>query len=192
MQAPSHGGPSDREQELERKVESLERQLERALAEMEGLRKQLEEALRANKRSAAPFSKGDPKPNPKPPGRKPGAAYGQRATRPIPSQVDEQIHVPLPRRCPHCQGPIIHQSPASQYQEDIVRMTIVRRFDVEVGTCTCCGRQAQGRHSLQTSDSLRVGEVQIGPEALSLAAVLNKELGLSHERTRRVLELAMD
>jgi len=189
MQAPSHGGPSDREQELERKVESLERQLERALAEMEGLRKQLEEALRANKRSAAPFSKGDPKPNPKPPGRKPGAAYGQRATRPIPSQVDEQIHVPLPRRCPHCQGPIIHQSPASQYQEDIVRMTIVRRFDVEVGTCTCCGRQAQGRHSLQTSDSLRVGEVQIGPEALSLAAVLNKELGLSHERTRRVLEL---
>jgi hypothetical protein len=68
-------------------------------------------------------------------------------------------------------------------------MTIVRRFDVEVGTCACCGRPAQGRHGLQTSDSLRVGEVQIGPEALSLAAVLNKELGLSHERTARVLEL---
>jgi hypothetical protein len=30
---------------------------------------------------------------------------------------------------------------------------------------------------------------QIGPEALSLAVVLNKELGLSHERTARVLEL---
>ena len=170
-------------EELERKVESLERQLEQALAEMERLRKQLEEALRANKRSAAPFSKGDPKPDPKPPGRKPGAAYGQRATRPIPSQVDEQIPVPLPPRCPHCQGPILLQRTASQYQEDIVRMTIVRRFDVEVGTCACCGRQAQGRHSLQTSDSLRVGEVQIGPEALSMAAVLNKELGLSHERT---------
>jgi hypothetical protein len=68
-------------------------------------------------------------------------------------------------------------------------MTIVRRFDVEVGTCACCGRQAQGRHDLQTSDSLRVGEVQIGPEALSMAAVLNKELGLSHERAARVLEL---
>jgi transposase len=68
-------------------------------------------------------------------------------------------------------------------------MTIIRRFDVEVGTCACCGRQAQGRHPLQTSDSLRVGEVQIGPEALSMAAVLNKELGLSHERTARVLEL---
>ena len=75
-------------------------------------------------------------------------------------------------------------------------MTIIRRFEVEVGTCACCGRQAQGRHPLQTSDSLRVGDVQIGPETLSLAVVLNKlavalnkELGLSHERTARVLEL---
>ena len=50
-------------------------------------------------------------------------------------------------------------------------MTIIRRFDVEVGTCACCGRQVQGRHPLQTSDSLRVGEVQVGPEALSMAAV---------------------
>jgi len=68
-------------------------------------------------------------------------------------------------------------------------MTIVRRFDVEVGTCACCGRQAQGRHPLQTSDSLRVGEVQVGPQALSMAAVLNKEFGLSHQRAARVLEL---
>jgi transposase len=189
MQAPNRGGSPDREKELERRIESLEKQLERALAEIERLRKQLEEALRANKRSAAPFSKGDPKPDPKPPGRKPGAAYGQRATRPVPSRVDEQIHVPLPPRCPRCQGPIIRKSTEPQYQEDIVRMTIVRRFDVEVGTCACCGRPVQGRHPLQTSDALRVGEVQVGPEALSMAAVLNKELGLSHERTARVLEL---
>jgi transposase len=179
MQAPHRGGSSDREKELERRVESLEKQLERALAENERLRKQLEEALRANKRSAAPFSKGEPKTNPKPPGRKPGAAYGQRATRPV----------PLPPRCPHCHGPVILQNTQPQYQEDILRMTIIRRFDVEVGTCACCGRQAQGRHPLQTSDSLRVGEVQVGPEAVSMAAVLNKELGLSHGRTARVLEL---
>jgi hypothetical protein len=189
MQAPNRGGSSDREKELERKVESLEQQLGRALEENERLRKQLEEALRANKRSAAPFSKGDPQPNPKPPGRKPGAAYGQRTTRPVPSRVDEQIPVPLPPRCQHCQGPVIRKDTQPQYQEDIVRITVIRRFDVEVGICACCGRQAQGRHRLQTSDSLRVGEVQIGPEALSMAAVLNKELGLSYERTARVLEL---
>ena len=57
MQARNRDGPSEREKELERRIESLEKQLERALAENERLRKQLEEALRANKRSAAPFSK---------------------------------------------------------------------------------------------------------------------------------------
>jgi transposase len=188
MQAPRHVNSSDRE-ELKRKIASLEKQLARALAENDRLRKQLEEALRANKRSAAPFSKGEPKNHPKPPGRKPGAAYGQRATRPVPSRVDEQIPVPLPPHCPHCHGPVILNETRPQYQEDILRMTIIRRFDVEVGTCACCGRQAQGRHPLQTSDSLRVGEVQVGPEAVSMAAVLNKELGLSHERTARVLQL---
>ena len=45
MQAPNRDGSSDREKELERRVESLEKQLERSLAENECLRKQLEEAL---------------------------------------------------------------------------------------------------------------------------------------------------
>jgi len=167
MQAPKCSGSSDREkEELAQRVESLERQLERALAENERLRQQLEEALRANKRSAAPFSKGEPQSNPKPPGGKPGAAYGQRATRPVPGRVDQQIPVALPPRCPHCHGPVIPQDTQPQYQEDIVRMTIIRRFDVAVGTCACCGWQAQGRHPLQTSDSLRVGEVQVGPGSL--------------------------
>ncbi len=188
MQAPG-GGSSQREKELERKFESLERQLERALAENERLRKQLEEALRAGKRAAAPFSKGDPKPDPKPPGRKPGDAYGKQTTRPVPNRVDEQIRVALPARCPHCQGPVILRDTKPQSQEDIVRVTVVRRFDVEVGACAGCGRPMQGRHPLQSSDSLNVGEVQIGPEALSLAALLNKQMGLSHERTARVLEL---
>ena len=189
MQAPNDRDSSDREQELERRIQSLEKQLERALADIECLRKQLEEALRSQKRSAAPFSRGEPKRNPKTPGRKPGAAYGKQVTRPIPRQVDEQIQVPLPRRCPHCQGPVILQRTQPQYQQDIVRRTVIRRFDVAVGVCACCQRQVQGRHRLQTSDALRVGEVQVGPEALSMGAVLNKEWGLSHERTARVLEL---
>jgi transposase len=47
----------------------------------------------------------------------------------------------------------------------------------------------QGRHPLQTSDALGAAQVQLGPEALSLAAHLNKEMGISHERVARVLEL---
>jgi len=79
--------------------QELRERIEKVLAENERLRKELEEALRSLKRQTAPFSKGEPKPNPKPPGRKPGAEYGQRASRPIPARVDEQIPVP-----PSCGG----------------------------------------------------------------------------------------
>jgi len=121
MQALGGGGSSQRVKELERKVESLERQLERALAQVERLRRQLEEALPASQRAAAPFSKGTPQPDPKPPGRKPGAACGKPATRPIPSRVDEQIRVVLREHCPHCQGSVILRGAKPQYQEDILR-----------------------------------------------------------------------
>ena len=74
-----------------------------------------------------------------------------------------------------------------QFQEDIVRRTVVRRFDIAVGCCRECGRRVQGRHPLQTSDAVGVGAVQIGPEALALAAILNKQMGLSLGHTRQAL-----
>jgi len=40
---------------------------------------------------------------------------------------------------------------------------------------------------LQTSDAVGVGGVQLGPEALTLAAILNKQMGLSLGHTRQVL-----
>jgi transposase len=196
MSASKDNRLTERERDLEQKVESLEkenasleRRLDRALAEIERLRKELEEALRSLKRQAAPFSKGDPKRNPKPPGRKPGAQYGERASRPVPAKVDQVIAVPLPEKCLHCGGPAIYEDTKPQFQEDIVRVTIVRRFDIQMGRCPCCGRLVQGRHPLQTSDALGAAQVQLGPEALSLAAHLNKEMGISHERVARVLEL---
>ena len=74
-----------------------------------------------------------------------------------------------------------------QFQEDIVRRTVVRRFDIAVGRCCDCGCRVQGRHPLQTSDAVGVGAVQIGPEALALAAILNKQMGLSLGHTRQAL-----
>jgi transposase len=183
-------------EDLEKKVESLEkensslrRRLDRGLGEIEALKKDLEEALRSLKRQAAPFSKGSPKPDPKTPGRTPGAQYGARACRPVPTRVDQQIPVPLPAKSLCCGAPVICQDTKPQNQEDIVRLTIVRRFDIQIGRCECCGRHAKGRHPLQTSDALGAAQVQLGPEALSLAAHLNKEMGISHERVARVLEL---
>jgi transposase len=95
--------------------------------------------------------------------------------------------VPLPERCPHCGGGVEPESRETQYQEEILRRTLVRRFDIAVGRCRQCQRRVQGRHPLQTSDAVGVGSVQLGPEALSLAAILNKQMGLSLGHTRQVL-----
>ncbi|MCC6192353.1 MAG: IS66 family transposase [Anaerolineales bacterium] len=174
-------------EQLRKQSERLQKENERLRRETERLRRELEAAWRASKRQAAPHSRGNPKANPKRPGRKPGRRYGRQACRPIPKRVDERITVALPERCSHCGGRVERESGEAQYQEEIVRRTIVRRFDIAVGRCCDCQRRVQGRHPLQTSDAWGVGNVQLGPEALTLAAILNKQMGLSLGHTRQVL-----
>jgi len=172
---------------LQQERERLRKQIDRLQEETERLRQELEAALRASRRQAAPHSRGAPQSHPKRPGRKPGRGYGQQACRPVPSRVDERIAVPLPEQCPRCGGGVEPEGCETQYQEEIVRRTVVRRFDIAVGRCRRCARRVQGRHPLQTSDAVGVGGVQLGPEALSLAAILNKQMGLSLGHTRQVL-----
>ena len=121
------------------------------------------------------------KPNPKPPGRKAGRAYGRRACRPIPPRLDERIDVALPKRCPRCGGGVELERRAPQYQEEIVRRTVARRFDIAVGRCRRCGRRVQGRYPLQTSDAVGVGSVQLGPEALTLATAGRGRMDREHK-----------
>lgn len=181
----SSGNPTV--EELIKENQSQREQLKKAQAEIERLRKALEEALRSLKRQSAPFSKGQPKSNPKRPGRKGGTDYGRRAFRAVPDRVDEEIAVGLPKRCPDCGGRVIYDNTRPQFQEDIVRRTTVRRFDVEIGHCESCRGHVQGRHPLQTSDALGAAQVQVGAQALTLAAHLTKQMGISHERTAQVL-----
>jgi transposase len=171
----------------QQEIDRLRKENDHLKQEAERLRRELEAALRASKRQAAPHSRGNPKTNPKRPGRKPGRGYGRQACRPIPARVDERIGVPLPEHCPHCGGGVRPESCETQYQEDIVRQTMVRRFDIAVGRCRECQRRVQGRHRLQTSNAVGVGSVQLGPEALTLAAILNKQMGLSLGHTRQAL-----
>lgn len=56
-----------------------------------------------------------------------------------------------------------------------------------MGRCRQCQRAVQGRHPQPTSDALGVGAVQLGPDALALAAALNTQLGLSLGHTGQVL-----
>jgi len=85
-----------REEQLEKREKQLEQEREQLRRENERLKRQREQAQRANKRQAAPFSRGTHKPNPKTPGRKSRSAYGRRHSKTIPSKVDEVIAVPPP------------------------------------------------------------------------------------------------
>ena len=174
--------------ERDRRIAELERrnaELEARLAALEAL---VERLRRGGKRQAAPFAKAPPKADPKKPGRKGGDGYGVKARRAVPPRVDEVHQAPLPPACPACpacgSGDVEHTGTAHQYQAEIPRAVIYRRFDVHAGRCRCCGKRLRGRHALQTSDALGAAASQLGPDAQAAAVHLNKAAGLSHGKVK--------
>jgi transposase len=175
-------------EQLEEEKQRLHEKLERLREDNERLRNELEAAMRAGKRQAAPFSRGKPKDNPKPPGRKSGKAHGAHHQRPVPDHVDEEIQVNAPVQCPDCGGPLTLERVESQYQEEIVRRTWVRRFHIPICRCEHCQKRVQGRHPLQTSDAIGAAAVQVGPEAVTLGVLMNKAQGLPHADAAAILK----
>ena len=173
---------------LARERAALERARDRLRREIERLTQALAAARRAGKRQAAPFSKGAPSRTPRRPGRRRGRQHGRHGHRPPPPYVDEIIDVPLPAQCPHCPGGVRETHVATQWQEEVpIVRPHVRQFDVHVGCCDQCGRRVQGRHPLQTSDALGAARTHLGPRAVALIVLLNKQLGLSHGKVATVL-----
>jgi transposase len=77
---------------------------------------------------------------------------------------------------------------ATQYQEELpVQRPLVRRFDVHIGQCTQCHRRVQGRHPLQTSVALGAAAVQLGPQAIAFAVLLNKRCGMAYGKIAALL-----
>jgi transposase len=175
-------------EELEDEKQRLHEKLERLQQDNERLRNELEAAMRAGKRQAAPFSRGKRKNKPKSPGRKSGKAHGTHHQRPVPDHVDEEIQVNAPAQCPDCGGPLTVERVESQYQEEVVRRTYVRRFHIPICRCDQCQKRVQGRHPLQTSDAIGAAAVQVGPEAITLGVLMNKAQGLPHADAAAILQ----
>jgi transposase len=175
---------------LRRENQLLNRRVAELEAQVERLAKLLEDAQRQGKRQAAPFRKTEgPVSEPKKAGRKKGRRYGRHEHRAIPSpeQIDERYEAPLPAKCPHCGGRHLAEThTAKQYQTEIPRRPIHREFTIHVGSCRDCGRRVQGRHPLQTSDALGAAASQLGADAQASFVLLNKGLGLSHGKCRRL------
>src|SRR3954465_2552674 len=168
------------------------RELLQRVAELEAqvaeLTRRLDDALRAGKRQAAPFRKGPPKPDPKTPGRKSGDAHGRHGhpPPPPPGQAGECHEAPLPDACPHCRGRLVETGTADQFQTEIPRTPLIRKFRVHIGHCEACGRRTQGRHPLQTSDALGAAASQVGPDAQAAATLLHTQMGLSHSKVASI------
>lgn len=172
---------------LERDNRRLHKRNERLEDQNERLKRELAAARRAGCRQAAPFAK-PLKHNPRRPGRRAGAGYGIAARRRQPRRVDERHDAPLPPACPDCGGGLQPTGLATQFQEELpAPRVVVRAFRVAIGTCRACGRRVQGRHRLQTSDALGAAGVQLGPQVVASAAILNKQLGLSFGKVATLL-----
>lgn len=169
-------------------LEQRTSEVDKLKTENAALKAKLEDARRANKRQAAPFSKDQrtPEKKRKRPGRKPGADYGRHGRRMAPEVPDEDIEVPLPDGCPHCGSDLHLDIWSEQYQDEIVSAVVRRRFRVAVGHCPDCDRPVRGRHPEQTSDALGAAGVMLGPKAIALGAWLHYGCGVSAAKIAHV------
>lgn len=190
-EGPASSSPDELVREnrrLRKENARLRDQNTRLRSRIDRLESLVEELRRAAKRQAAPFSRNNPKRRPARPGRRAGEAYGTKARRAIPDHVDEQVEVPLPKRCPDCAGVVALERIAVQFCEELPEpRPHVIRFDVAIGRCTRCGRRVQPRHPRQASDALGAAQTSLGPRAVAVAAQLGKELGIPHAKVAAVL-----
>ena len=118
-------------EEALRKNAELRQRLAEVEKHVQALREQLLEAQRANKRQAAPFSKGEPKTTPKKPGRK---RRHKGAFRGPPEHVDTIKGARLPESRPECGGAVSETRLNAQYQIDIPRVKPkTTQFNVHIG-----------------------------------------------------------
>jgi len=115
---------------LEQQVRALKQQVEALEQQVEAVGRKLEEAVRAGKRQAGPFSKGPPKVNPQKPGQKEGHTAVHRA---VPTKIDQTLKALLPAHC-ECGGVIVADEVQQQwplrgplYQVDIPRPKVALR-----------------------------------------------------------------
>ena len=162
-------------------------EITRLREENERLRKKLGDAQTEAARQAAPFRRPERKKVPKDKHKRPGRPVGHPGVRrPVPEHVDETITVPLDR-CPRCGGPVADCQPLEQYIEEIPPVKPkVTKLTTYQGHCGQCG-DVSSTHPLKTGKGYWASQVHLGPRALALAAMLNKQHGLSMRKTCRVL-----
>ena len=159
---------------------------------IEELQKQNEELRRNQKRSAAPFSKGKPKPNPKKPGRKPGQGPFQRREQPQTSPDNPPVDVPVQEKaCPFCGGRLEPDGEETVSNTDMPQRTEpdTRLYRIHICRCGNCHRRFRGQHPDVAGDQYGATAHRVGPRVMAMAHAMHYGHGVP---VRRVPEIVKD
>jgi hypothetical protein len=160
--------------------------------QIEELRKQIEELRRKDKRSAAPFSKGERNRNPKRPGRKPGQGeFSRRPAPPTSASSGPPVEVPVEETCcPFCGGRLEREEPEEASVTDVPAgpEPEVRLFKVHVCRCRQCGRKTRGKHPDVGADQYGATAHRLGSRIKALAHSLHYGHGVPVRRLPAILQ----
>lgn len=159
------------------------------IALIQELRAEIERLKRSQPRSAAPFSKNQPKTDPKKPGRKPG--QGVFAHRPAPGwPATETIRAEVPSNCPSCGGPLepVSEEMATSTELPLDPRPVVTAYRVPVCQCQRCGRRVRGRAPGLAPDQAGATAHRVGPGVMAAAHTLHYGLGVPVRKVPGILK----
>ena len=169
----------------------MERQ--RLRRENEKLKEELDAARRAVYRQAAPFSRGTivgPAARAGPQGWC-GVWPPRASTRP--AHIDETYDAPLPPQCPGCGGPAARGPLRDPISGRAAGAAPLRAALPHPRRSLSDVRSPRARAAIHCRRRTRLGAaaVQVGPQAVALAVVLNKDLGLPYGIVRAAVARAV-
>jgi transposase len=172
---------------------TLIKMLLEAHAEIARLREDLEKLKREKYKSAAPFSRNQPKQNPGAPGRKPGAGPFKYKSKPTPEEIAKIVQVTLEQdTCASCGNPL---KPAGFRYAWISELPELKpeiiEFQLQRKTCADCGITVQATHPMVSSNQVGSTAHRLGPRALALAHSLQYEMGVTVRKIPAVLALTV-
>jgi transposase len=170
----------------EASLEDLSR--EELIALIRRLQEEIERLKRSGQRSAAPFSKGEPKRDPKPPGRKPGQGYFRFRTAPE-QTPQEVITAEVPAQCPACGGRLDRVGEEWATTTDVVVKPEPRVTGFRVSVCRCrqCGKPVRGTAPGLARDQAGATAHRLGPGVKAVAHVLHYRVGVPVRKVPQVL-----
>ena len=135
---------------------TLIKMLLEAHAEIARLKERLEKLEREKYKSAAPFSRNQPKQNPSKPGRKPGLGTFKYKSKPSPEEITKTVQVTLEQNTYESCGSLLEPagfrfawiSELPELKPEVIEFQLQRK------TCATCGITVQATHPMIASNQV--------------------------------------